>query len=195
MVAHRLFSFALRAAAAATLALAMPALAETTLPVLPGEDDRVTVAMTATTAPTDGLPALVQMAAAVPDVGVAVSDVRAADATELDCLATAVWFESRGETLEGQLAVAQTVVNRARSGRWGKGMCGVIKAPRQYNFAASRVQRGTATFTTALAIARIAAAGLWHDMAAGAHSFHAARISPRWRLTRVAKIGNHVFYR
>lgn len=173
----------IKAAALLALALAGPALAETSLPVLPGDDDRVMAETVA--APGTGLPALVQMVAAAP----------AASDAELDCLATAVWFESRGETLEGQLAVAQAVVNRAKSGRWGKGMCGVINAPRQFNFNAARVQRSTATFTTALAVARIAAAGLWHDIAAGAHSFHAARLNPGWRLTRVARIGSHVFYR
>ena len=178
---HGISKVAARIAAVLLFAIAGPALAETSLPVLPGEDDRV-MAETAAPSPA-GLPALVQMVAA------------AASDAELDCLATAVWFESRGEALEGQLAVAQAVVNRAKSGRWGKGMCGVIKAPRQFNFNAARVQRSTATFTTALAVARIAAAGLWHDIAEGAHSFHSARLNPGWRLARVAKIGNHVFYR
>ena len=183
---HRLKQMA-SIAALALLAAAAPALAETSLPVLPGDDVRV---MAATVAPdATGLPALVQMVAAAPNAAPAVTDA------ELDCLATAVWFESRGEAVEGQLAVAQAVVNRARSGKWGKGMCGVITAPHQFNFIAARVQRSTATFTTALAVARIAAAGLWHDVAQGAHSFHAARLNPRWRLTRVARIGNHVFYR
>ncbi|WP_017668685.1 cell wall hydrolase [Sandarakinorhabdus sp. AAP62] len=188
---HSIGKTAARIAALVVLALAGPALAETSLPVLPGEDDRV---MAQTVAPSSaGLPALVQMVAAAPAADA--TDAGLASASELDCLATAVWFESRGETLEGQLAVAQAVVNRAKSGRWGKGVCGVIKAPRQFNFNASRVQRSTATFTTALAVARIAAAGLWHDIAEGAHSFHAARLNPGWRLARVARIGNHVFYR
>jgi spore germination cell wall hydrolase CwlJ-like protein len=175
-------------AALLLFAIASPAAAETSLPVLPGEDDRVMAEVA--TPDGSGLPALVRMVATVP----AAPAVAASDA-ELDCLATAVWFESRGEALEGQLAVAQAVVNRAKSGRWGKGICGVINAPRQFNFVAARVQRSTATFATALAVARIAAAGLWHDVAEGAHSFHAARLKPGWRLTRVAKIGNHVFYR
>lgn len=171
--------------------LAAPALAETSLPILPGEDDRVIAAAAGQpAAPANGLTSLVQMVAAAPSAPSAtVSDA------ELDCLATAVWFESRGEALEGQLAVAQAVVNRAQSGRWGKGVCGVIKAPRQFNFIAAKVQRGTATFATAMAVARIAMQGLWHDVAEGAHSFHSARLNPRWRLTRVARIGNHVFYR
>ena len=175
---------AARIAALLLFAAASPVLANTSLPVLPGEDDRVLAEAAAPDV--SGLPGLVRM--------VAVDTATPTDA-ELDCLATAVWFESRGETLEGQLAVAQAVVNRAKSGRWGTGICGVIKAPRQFNFVAARVQRSTVTFSTALAVARIAAAGLWHDMAAGAHSFHSARFNPRWRLARVAKIGNHVFYR
>ena len=185
-VLDRLKSSAARVAAVILFAVAAPAIANTSLPVLPGEDDRV-IAEAAAPA-TTGLAALVQMVAAAPAPA-------ARTETELDCLATAVWFESRGEALEGQLAVAQAVVNRAKTGRWGDGICGVIKAPRQFNFTAARVQRSTATFTTALAVARIAAAGLWHDIADGAHSFHAARLNPRWRLTRVAKVGNHVFYR
>lgn len=170
----------------AVLVLAGPVLAETSLPVLPADDDRVMVAAPAPS--TSGLPALVEMAAVD-------HQIAAAEPAELDCLATAVWFESRGEALEGQLAVAQAVVNRARSGRWGKNICGVINAPRQFNFNAAQVKRGTATFTTAMAVARIAVAGLWHDVAEGAHSFHSARLSPGWRLKRVARIGNHVFYR
>jgi hypothetical protein len=177
-----------RLAALAVMALAGPALADTNLPILPADDERVVVASADTGGSSTGLPALVQMAAAD-------QQLAAAEPAELDCLATAVWFESRGETLEGQLAVAQAVVNRARAGRWGKTICGVIKAPRQFSFNAAQVKRGTATFTTAMAVARIAVAGLWHDMAAGAHSFHAARLSPGWRLKRVARIGNHVFYR
>jgi N-acetylmuramoyl-L-alanine amidase len=183
-------NMALRLAAVAALGLfAAPALAETSLPILPGEDDRVIAATVGQPAAAgNGLATLVQMVATA-------EPAAPATAAELDCLATAVWFESRGEALEGQLAVAQAVVNRAQSGRWGQGVCGVIKAPRQFNFVASRVQRSTATFTTAMAVARVAINGLWHDMADGAHSFHSARLKPRWRLTRVAQIGNHVFYR
>lgn len=185
---------ALRLAAVVMLAaVAAPAQAETSLPILPGEDDRVIAAAAGQpAAPANGLATLVQMVATA-------EPAAPATAAELDCLATAVWFESRGEALEGQLAVAQAVVNRAQSGRWdgkwGRGVCGVIKAPRQFNFVASRVQRGTATFTTAMAVARVALNGLWHDVAEGAHSFHSTRLKPRWRLTRVAQIGNHVFYR
>ncbi|WP_164156432.1 cell wall hydrolase [Sandarakinorhabdus rubra] len=165
--------------------LAVPALAETQLPLLPAEDDRAVVEAQA---PQAGLSALVGMVAA--DGSATLPADR-----ELDCLATAVWFESRGEVMEGQLAVAQAVLNRVRAGRWGGSVCAVIRAPRQFSFVPERVQRSTATFGTAMAVARVAMMGLWHDVADGAHSFHAARLKPGWRLTRVARIGNHVFYR
>jgi spore germination cell wall hydrolase CwlJ-like protein len=47
----------------------------------------------------------------------------------------------------------------------------------------------------AVAIARIADAGAWRSPVEGALFFHAARVSPSWRATRIARIGNHVFYR
>ncbi len=166
--------------ALALLTFAGPALADSGLSPVPAEDDRVVAADMSE-------PAIARLATVAPSP--------VTSAAEADCLATAVWFESRGEGLEGQLAVAQAVVNRARSGRWGAGVCGVIRAPRQFNFSSARVQRDTASFATAMAVARVALSGLWHDIAQGAHSFHAARLNPRWRLTRVARIGNHVFYR
>ena len=48
---------------------------------------------------------------------------------ETNCLATAVYFEARGESVEGQLAVAKVVMNRAASGRYPTDWCGVVKQP------------------------------------------------------------------
>src|SRR3546814_5280790 len=47
---------------------------------------------------------------------------------ELRCLAGAVYFESRGESLPGQLAVAHVVINRAQSGRFPKSLCEIGRA-------------------------------------------------------------------
>ena len=63
-----------------------------------------------------------------------VSDVRDdADARlgdDMKCLATAVYFESKGEPLDGQLAVAQVILNRVKDGRFGRSICAVVKAPK-----------------------------------------------------------------
>ena len=115
---------------------------------------------------------------------------------ELACLATAVYFESRGEPLEGQLAVAQTILNRVDSGRFATSICGVINQPHQFSFDRTRAPRPGTDWQRAQAIAHIAANDLWRDVVPRAIAFHAARVAPNWAgKTRVATIGNHVFYR
>ena len=58
---------------------------------------------------------------------------------DMQCLAGAVYFESKGESLEGQLAVARVIINRAKSGRFADSLCGVIYQPSQFSF----VRRGS----------------------------------------------------
>ena len=53
---------------------------------------------------------------------------------QTNCLATAVYFEARGESVEGQLAVARVVMNRAASGRYPPDWCSVVKQPAQFSF-------------------------------------------------------------
>jgi N-acetylmuramoyl-L-alanine amidase len=114
---------------------------------------------------------------------------------EQRCMAEAVYFESRGEPLEGQLAVAQAILNRVESGRFASTVCGVIRQPGQFSFNPNAGRYGR-DWTTAQAIAAIAMRDLWHEVAPKAMSFHAVRVSPGWRdRTRVATIGRHVFYR
>ncbi|WP_287941142.1 cell wall hydrolase [Sphingopyxis sp.] len=117
---------------------------------------------------------------------------------ELRCLAQAVYFESRGESLAGQLAVAHVVINRAKSGRFPTTLCGVVHQPSQFSF----VRRGkmpavrnAAQWSNALAIAQIARDDSWQNRAPGALFFHARYVSPGWRKTRIAQIDNHIFYR
>lgn len=115
----------------------------------------------------------------------------------LECLAIAIYHESKGEPLEGQLAVAQVILNRVENGRFGADVCGVITAPRQFSFVrGGRIPppNHSASFETARAIAIIATASGWTDVVGDATHFHATRVNPGWRLQRVARIGNHIFY-
>jgi len=118
---------------------------------------------------------------------------------ETECLARAVYWESRGEPLSGQLAVAEVVINRARSGRFASTLCGVVRQPSQFSFvrrgAIPRPPAGSRDWHVAVAIARIATEQRAEGGAPRALFFHARRINPGWRLTRVATVGNHVFYR
>lgn len=129
---------------------------------------------------------------------VAAQDPPAALEDELACLAGAVYFEAKGEPLAGQLAVAQVILNRTRSGRFPASVCSVVTQPGQFSFVrGGRVPAvaGNAAYRTALAVAQVALARGWNDPAPSALFFHARRVAPSWRMTRIAAIGNHVFYR
>ena len=117
---------------------------------------------------------------------------------ETECLARAVYFESKGEPLAGQLTVAEVIINRARSGRFASTICGVVRQPSQFSF----VRRGVipaapnnAHWRTAVAVARVAMDDLADGAAPRALFFHSRHVRPGWRLTRVATVGNHIFYR
>ncbi|WP_233548290.1 cell wall hydrolase [Aurantiacibacter zhengii] len=120
---------------------------------------------------------------------------------EMMCLAQAVYFESRGEPLDGQLAVARVIINRAESSAFPDDYCSVVTQRSQFSFVrGGRIpepNRGTSAWTRAKAIARIAHRELWESPADDALYFHARHVSPRWagRLTARATIENHVFYR
>ncbi len=118
---------------------------------------------------------------------------------QADCLATSVYFESKGEPLNGQLAVAQTIMNRATSGRFPDSYCAVVRQPGQFSFlrhgGMPSVPRASVAWKRAVAIALIARDGLWKQIAPDALYFHARRVSPGWRKIKVASLGNHIFFR
>ena len=126
------------------------------------------------------------------------ADTRTVDAQH-ECLAGAVYFEAKGEPLHGQLSVAEVILNRARSGRFPASACAVVKQRGQFSFIRGgrfpAIARASLAWKRAVAIAHIAVKDLADGPAPRALFFHAKRVSPRWKLTRVAAVGNHIFYR
>ncbi|MEQ8410371.1 MAG: cell wall hydrolase [Erythrobacter sp.] len=120
---------------------------------------------------------------------------------EMSCLAGAVYFESRGEPLAGQLAVAQVVINRAEDSRFPASYCGVVYQRAQFSFVKNgrmpRIRTHTRAWQRAKAIARIAHDGMWESPAGDAVFFHANYVRPKWsyRKQRLAQIDTHIFYR
>jgi N-acetylmuramoyl-L-alanine amidase len=120
---------------------------------------------------------------------------------EGNCLATAVYFEARGESLEGQLAVARVVLNRAASGRYPTSWCGVVKQPAQFSFVRHGqfpgIDTGSAAWARAEGIARLATANVVPSVGGDVLWYHANYVAPSWgrRLNMVEKIGAHIFYR
>jgi spore germination cell wall hydrolase CwlJ-like protein len=136
------------------------------------------------------------------DLPALVARLRSADpgSRELECLAVGIYFESKSEPLAGQLAVGEVIANRANSnGRFPSSYCGVLFQRSQFSFIRGRalpaVPRSSRQWSTAVAIAKIVDQDLKASGAPKALFFHARRVSPGWKLKRVASIGNHVFYR
>jgi spore germination cell wall hydrolase CwlJ-like protein len=137
----------------------------------------------------------------VGDLASMVAQLRASEpgSRELECLATGIYFESKGEPLAGQLAVGKVIANRADSGRFPGTYCGVLFQRGQFSFIHGRslpsVARSGKQWQTAVAIAKIVDQDLKESPAGDALFFHARYVSPGWHMKRVASIGNHIFYR
>jgi len=135
------------------------------------------------------------------DLASMVAQLRSSDpgGSEMECLAGAIYFEAKSESLKGQLAVGHVVANRAASGRFPSTYCGVVYQRSQFSFVRGRsmppIARSGLQWKNAVAIAKIVDQGLVPTPVSKALFFHARRVSPGWRLTRVATLGNHVFYR
>ena len=136
------------------------------------------------------------------DLPTMVAQLRGAEAgsRELECLATGIYFESKGEPLAGQLAVGRVIANRSQSGgRFPGTYCGVLFQRGQFSFVHGghlpAVSHANRPWQTAVAIAKIVDQDLQESAAGNALFFHARYVSPGWRLKRVTSIGNHVFYR
>ncbi len=132
-----------------------------------------------------------ELVASMPETGELSRDMR--------CLASAIYFESRGEPLLGQLAVGQVIVNRAASPEFPSSYCGVVYQPSQFSFirggAMPSIKTDSRAWRNAKAIAQIAHRDLWESPADDALFFHATSVKPRWQLTRVGQVNRHVFYR
>jgi spore germination cell wall hydrolase CwlJ-like protein len=120
---------------------------------------------------------------------------------QANCLATAVYFEARGESVEGQLAVARVVMNRAASGRYPPDWCSVVKQPAQFSFVRHgqfpSIDTASSAWARAQGVARLAVANVVPSVGSDVLWYHANYVAPSWghRLNLVEKIGAHIFYR
>jgi spore germination cell wall hydrolase CwlJ-like protein len=120
---------------------------------------------------------------------------------QANCLATAVYFEARGESVEGQLAVARVVMNRAASRRYPPDWCSVVKQPAQFSFVRHgqfpSIDTASSAWARAQGVARLAVANVVPSVGSDVLWYHANYVAPSWghRLNLVEKIGAHIFYR
>lgn len=120
------------------------------------------------------------------------------------CLSLNIYYEARGEPIEGQFAVAHVTMNRAKT---EDKVCKAVYAPKQFSWTES-VKSGngkptvndTKSWKRAQRVAYLVLNGHW-DVTGGAIMYHATHVSPhtdgRWnmrKIRRITMIGNHVFY-
>ncbi|MDR7028790.1 cell wall hydrolase [Rhizobium rosettiformans] len=126
---------------------------------------------------------------------------------EQKCLAEGIYFEARGESVKGQAAVAQVILNRVRNPHYPDTICGVVYQNEdwrnrcQFSFACDRIPdiiTSPRHWKIAKDIAMAVTAGkIWFKDVGSATHYHATYVKPAWGPTmkRVEKIGKHIFYR
>ena len=122
---------------------------------------------------------------------------------EWQCLTEALYFEARGESLEGQIAVAEVILNRVDSPLYPRTVCGVVKQRGgggcQFSYVChgKSKMREKAAANLAGRIARAMLDGAPRILTEGATHFHTKGVKPSWskRFAKTAAIGSHLFYR
>jgi spore germination cell wall hydrolase CwlJ-like protein len=120
-------------------------------------------------------------------------------AQNIACLARNVYFEARGEPEAGQYAVAEVTMNRKASGRYANTVCGVVYERKAFSWTEidSLPEPEPEAWARAQQIAEEVYYGRHKPVLNGALFFHATYVKPDWALERrrIARIGNHVFYK
>ncbi|MDF1854814.1 cell wall hydrolase [Pseudooceanicola sp.] len=134
------------------------------------------------------------------------SQPRASGDDQWACLAEALYFEARGETVEGQFAVAEVILNRVDSPLFPNSVCGVIHQGTgklyacQFTYTCdghAEVINEPRAYQRVGKVAAVMLSGAPRALTDGATYYHAKQVSPSWarRFARTASIGVHYFYR
>ncbi|WP_172299972.1 cell wall hydrolase [Pseudoruegeria sp. HB172150] len=122
------------------------------------------------------------------------------------CLAEALYFEARGESVRGQFAVGEVILNRVERREFPDTVCGVVhqgtgrRNQCQFSYSCdglAEVFANKAAYVRAGKVARVLMDGAARTLTGGATNFHTPAVSPRWarRFEHTATIGRHLFYR
>ena len=134
--------------------------------------------------------------------------------TELACMATAIYFEARGEPMVGQVAVAQVIMSRVYDERYPNTICEVVKQGYYYSWnpeipipdkcqfsfwcdgKPEKIKDEDAYFW-ATEVAQAVMVGTLYDTTQGATHYHAYYVQPSWskKFTQTVRINDHIFYR
>ncbi len=126
---------------------------------------------------------------------------------EENCLARAIYFEARSESVIGQMAVAKVILNRVKSPEYPNTICGVVyqgsqrRNSCQFSFACDGLPddiKQPAAWANSKRVAQKALAGdaKVAAMLSGVTNYHADYVKPKWAksMRKAVKIGRHIFY-
>lgn len=130
----------------------------------------------------------------------------ASGGAQWQCLAEALYFEARGETVEGMFAVGEVIMNRVASASYPNSLCGVInqgtgrKYACQFTYTCDGKEERISepgAWTRVGKVAKLLVDGAPRVLTDGATHYHTNAVSPSWskRFPRTATIGSHYFYR
>lgn len=142
---------------------------------------------------------------AAPSVRAAAMNFKRANRSDSDCLTQAVYYEARGEGVEGMRAVAQVILNRVRHPAYPKTICGVVyqgayqRTSCQFSFVCNGAMGAPVeswAWRRAKTVADAALNGYVMAAVGTSTSFHTTGVRPGWGRTmdKVAQIGSHIFY-
>jgi len=113
--------------------------------------------------------------------------------TDVECLASVIYHEARGESVDGQIAVGNVVLNRVKSRHYPRSVCGVAFQPKQFT-GLTRIKYNE----SAMKLAKKIMAGAVDYITEATH-FHTIHVDPKWashpNMVYLGTIGDHVFYK
>ncbi len=130
---------------------------------------------------------------------------KSANRSDSDCLTQAVYYEARGEGVDGMRAVAQVILNRVRHPAYPKSICGVVyqgayqRTSCQFSFVCNGAMGAPVeswAWRRAKSVADAALGGYVMSAVGTSTSFHTTGVKPGWggTMDKVAQIGSHIFY-
>lgn len=120
--------------------------------------------------------------------------------SELKCISDNVYYEARGESVSGMIAVAHTTKNRVYNNKFDNNICDVVHENKQFSWTNKNSNFGSFEFLKyiqAVNVSNNVLLGKIKDNTNGSLYFHTKKVKPIWRhkLKRTVSIGNHIFYK
>lgn len=113
------------------------------------------------------------------------------------CMTEAIYWEARGESLTGQLAVAGVVLNRVKSNRYPNNICSVVRQRKQFSWNSVKnrvIVEKDAWHSSSVLASKILSREVVISSKFTATHFHSIDSNPNWGIQFHAQIGNHIFY-